>query len=79
MLATVYALAVSPWSGAYLDYYTYIVPFWIFFGLALISVLYSFCHYRGRRLLVHGLLLLLLPSAAWIWFVGTVLVTHDGP
>jgi len=75
LLAALYAVAISPWSAGWRN--GYVVPFLLILGLAAMSLIYSFSQFKGRRATVHVLLLLLLPSAAWIWLIGTMTITHD--
>lgn len=73
LLAADYAIAISKWSNV-LVFYT--IPFWFLLVLFLASATYALFQYRGW-IAVHSLQLLLLLSAFWIWFVGTMTITRD--
>ena len=74
LLAAGYAVAISKWSTV-LDIYQ--VPLWLLLVLFLASAIYALFQYRGWRITVHCLQLIQLPSAFWIFFVGTMTITHD--
>jgi hypothetical protein len=75
LLAFAYAIAISPWSAN--GNWTFAVwPYWVLLGLFVVSVIYSLIWFQGHRA-VHLLQLVLLPSAVWIWFIGTMTITHD--
>lgn len=73
--AALYAIAVGPWSEGWWTGYS--VPFLAVFAVAGISLVYSLLQFSGWRAAIHALQLLLLPSAVWIWFIGTMTITHD--
>ncbi len=76
VLAALYAVAISLWSRG-LPGAAAMFPFWIMIALFIVSLFYSLTQYRGQRAFVHFLLLLSLPSALWIWFIGTMTITGD--
>jgi hypothetical protein len=75
LLAFAYAVAISPWS-ANGNWALLIWPYWVLLGLFVLSVVYSLIFFKGHRA-IHLLQLLQLPSALWIWFIGTMTITHD--
>jgi hypothetical protein len=75
LIAFAYAVAVSPWSD-HGRWGVLIWPFWILLGLFVVALAYSVIWFQGNRA-VHFLQLLQVPSAAFIWLIGTMVITHD--
>jgi hypothetical protein len=75
LLAAAYALAISPWTDNG-QWHLGIVLFWTLLGAFVVSVIYSLIKFRGR-IVAHLLQLVQMPAALFLWFVGTMTVTHD--
>ena len=75
LIAFAYAVAASPWSDQG-HWSALIWPYWSLIVVFAISSIYSLIWFQGHRA-VHLLQLLQVPSALFIWFIGTMTITHD--
>lgn len=76
LVAFGFALAVSPLTDA-----RSVVALWIFNGLMLLALAADFAAiyaFEGKEW-IHFLQLLFVPCLPWIWLVGGIAITHDGP
>ena len=70
-----YAVLVSPITGIE-NYEFWIWPFYLLLLAFAVTMVFSLIRFQGSRWL-HLSVLLLMPSAGMIWFVGTMTITHD--
>lgn len=73
-LAAIYAVLIAPWSSGQWEFLIW--PFYLLLVCFLLGFVYTLAKYNGPREL-HFYQLAQVPSAAMIWFVGTMTITHD--
>ena len=74
LLAAVYAVLVAPWSSGRWE--IFIWPFYALLVGFIVGLVHTLRKYTGPRDL-HFFQLFQVPSAVWLWFAGTMTITHD--
>jgi len=71
----VYAVVISEYTqvGAP-DYYNW--PLHLILIVGLVSVVFSFRAFQGKKW-VHLIHVLTIISAFWVWFIGSMAISHD--
>ncbi len=74
-IAFAYAIVVSPITG-HVNWEIWIWPFWILLTLFWLSMLYTLVRFEGNRW-VHLIQILVAPCGFFVWWTGTMTITHD--